>query len=143
MFWEGNLASWLAVAIGVALIVLAWRGLRLITYIEFHPNWGVELKEGVVTVTGKLTSISPAAYIGAEGSLEFNKNKVKLHSKSIDRHLLEPNTQVLVLEGQYTDGAISGSCPAVLRLKVQLSNGKAKRFKGRAVINQPASQSPL
>lgn len=142
MDWKFHLATWPSAAIGVVAVWLAWKALHPSSYIEFHPKWNVELKAGVFTVTGKITWVSPAASFTTTGSLKFNHNTVNLRLKSADGHLLERDTNVLVLEGQYTNGIIAEGCLAVLRLKVRLSNGKTKRFKAKTVINQLASQSP-
>ncbi len=64
MFWQSDLASWLAVVIGGALVYLAYRVLRPTSYIEFlreAKDWKVEIKDDMVIVTGRIISITPSA----------------------------------------------------------------------------------
>jgi hypothetical protein len=126
---SSDLASWLAVAIALGAAVLAWRLLRPISYVEFHRDWHIEIKEKLVTVNGRISSVTPSAYVSGTGSLKFNKNKIDLNLKSAENHLLLQNTKVLVFEGEYVGYALTGSFMGVMKLKVRLSDGTTKRLK--------------
>lgn len=109
--------------------MIGWRMWRSRTYIEFYPDWSVSIKNKDVTVKGEVKTISPAAFIGGDGTLKVNGQKIKLHFKKSSAHMF-PDTQVLTFVGEYRgQEPPPGELKSTLKLQVKLSDGTTKGFK--------------
>ena len=128
-----NLASWLAVTIALVAALIAWRTLRSSTYVEIHPDWTIRTEDDGqgVTVVGRVTVVSPSAFLGGSGTLKFSdKSTIQLLLKDASRHMRYANTYVYTLIG--CGNYPSDATGAKLRVTIQLSDGTSKRFKGHA-----------
>ena len=133
-FVQSDLASWLAVVIALGAAVLAWKVLHPVSYIEFHPNWDVDITDGIVTVKGNISLVSPAAYIEVLGSIKLDKEIVLLNRKYVSP-TKKQNEHSITLEGKYAGASFKGG-NSLLKLKATLSDGSGKRFKEHQLLEE-------
>ncbi len=127
---QSDLASWIAVVLAGTAAMLAWKALRRISYIEFDPDWTIQIQNNQVTVQGKVTVESVSSRWEWEGTVTIEAKKIPLVLK---RHAVEygiANMSEITLTGEY-NGFLRKQTNAILRLKVKLGDGKSKRFKTR------------
>lgn len=146
MWWQiyqwftGNILHWIAPIGAVVAAVIGWRIWRSRTYIEFYPDWSVNIKDKDVTVKGKVKTISPAAFIGGNGILKVNGQKIKLHFKESSAHMLYANTQTLTFAGEYKEQEkLPSSIPSTLKIQVKLSDGTTKGFQKQLNLESVAT----
>lgn len=126
-WFQGDLASWLTVAITLVVAALAWRALRPSSYIEFHDNWNIKIKDKKIVATGHITMDTSSSRTTGNGLLELNNIKIPLYFQSMEQHMIY-KANVCVFEGEYEKEIPEGYL-GKLKLTIKLGDGTKKKYK--------------
>ena len=99
-------------------------------YIEFHNNWAAQYDVAgkKLTVTGRATVISPAAFVDATCKVKIGALSQALRFADIGRHFVIPNASVFTFVAE--PFAMPGDATSArLDVTVRLSDGSKKRMR--------------
>ena len=131
-FPSGNIGLWLLfiAAVGGFAFMVVDRLRRERGYIEFHNNWAAQYDVAgkKLTVTGRATVISPAAFVDATCKVKIGALSQALRFADIGRHFVIPNASVFTFVAE--PFAMPGDATSArLDVTVRLSDGSKKRMR--------------